>query len=333
MKAVVVTEPGGPENLHLAEVPDPVAGPGEVVVDVAATAVNRADVLQRLGFYPPPPGAPPYLGLECSGVVSAVGDGVDGWRVGDEACALLAGGGYAERVAVPAGQLLPVPEGVSLVDAAALPEAVCTVWSNVFMAAGLRPGEVLLVHGGSGGIGTMAIQLAKQVDARVAVTAGSAEKLERCRELGADVLVNYREQDFVAAVRESTDGRGADVVLDVIGAKYLARNVDVLAPNGRIAVIGLQGGTTAELDLGRLMAKRAALLSTTLRARPAPEKAAIVASVREHVWPLFAAGTVRPVVHDRLPLADAAEAHRTMEASTHVGKLVLTVGAGSSGGS
>jgi putative PIG3 family NAD(P)H quinone oxidoreductase len=333
MKAVVVSEPGGAENLHLAEVPDPVAGPGEVLVDVVATAVNRPDVLQRLGLYPPPPGASPYLGLECSGVVSAVGDGVDEWRVGDEVCALLAGGGYAERVAVPAGQLLPVPDGVSLVDAAALPEVVCTVWSNVFMAAGLRPGEVLLVHGGSSGIGTMAIQLAKQVDARVAVTAGSPEKLERCRELGADVLVNYREQDFVAAVRDATEGHGADVVLDVVGAKYLARNIDVLATNGRIAVIGLQGGTTAELNLDRLMTKRAALLATRLRPRPLAEKAAIVASVREHVWPLFAAGTVRPVIHARLPLADAAEAHRTMEASTHVGKLVLTVGAGSSGAS
>jgi putative PIG3 family NAD(P)H quinone oxidoreductase len=325
MKAIVVSEPGGPEGLRLEEVPDPVAGPGEVLVDVAATAVNRPDVLQRLGLYPPPPGASPYLGLECSGVVSAVGDGVDGWRVGDEVCALLAGGGYAERVAVPAGQVLPVPDGVSLVDAAALPEVVCTVWSNVFMAAGLRPGEVLLVHGGSSGIGTMAIQLAKQVGARVAVTAGSPEKLERCRELGADVLVNYREQDFVAVVRDATDGHGADVVLDLIGAKYLARNIDVLALNGRIAVIGLQGGTTAELNLDSLMAKRAALLATRLRPRPLAEKAAIVASVREHVWPLFAAGTVRPVIHQRLPLADVAEAHRVMEASTHVGKLVLTV--------
>ena len=337
MKAIVVTEPGGPENLALDEVPDPVAGPGEVLVDVAATAVNRADVLQRQGFYPPPPGAPPYLGLECSGMVSAVGEGAgDGsgaWRVGDEVCALLAGGGYAERVAVPAGQLLPVPDGVPLVDAAALPEAACTVWSNVFMAAGLRPGEVFLVHGGSGGIGTMAVQLGRQVGARVAVTAGSAEKLARCRALGADILVNYREQDFVAAVRAATDGHGADVVLDVVGARYLARNVDVLAPNGRIAVIGLQGGTAAELDLSRLMAKRAALLATTLRARPVPEKAAIVASVREHVWPLVAAGTVRPVVHARLPLADAGEAHRTMEASTHVGKLVLTVSPGRDEGS
>jgi putative PIG3 family NAD(P)H quinone oxidoreductase len=325
MKAVVVSEPGGPESLRLEEVPDPVAGTGEVLVDVAATAVNRADVLQRQGFYPPPPGAPPYLGLECSGTISAVGDGVGDWAPGDQVCALLAGGGYAERVAVPAGQLLPVPSGIPLVDAAALPEVVCTVWSNVFMAAGLRPGETLLVHGGSSGIGTMAVQLARQVGARVAVTAGTADKLSRCRELGAEILVNYREEDFVAAVKEATGGRGADVVLDVIGAKYLARNLDVLALNGRLAIIGMQGGTTAELDLGRLMAKRAAVLATSLRARPAAEKATIVASVREHVWPLLANGTVRPVIHERLPLADAAEAHRTMEASTHVGKLVLTV--------
>jgi putative PIG3 family NAD(P)H quinone oxidoreductase len=268
----------------------------------------------------------------CSGRVStrrpaldAVADGVEGWAAGDEVCALLAGGGYAERVAVPAGQVLPVPAGVPLADAAALPEVVCTVWSNVFMAAGLRPGETLLVHGGSSGIGTMAVQLARQVGARVAVTAGSADKLARCRELGAEILVNYREEDFVAAVKDATDGHGADVVLDVMGAKYLARNLDVLATNGRIAVIGMQGGTKAELDLGRLMAKRAAVLATSLRARPTAEKAAIVASVREHVWPLVADGTVRPVIHERWALADAAEAHRTMEASTHVGKLLLTV--------
>ena len=333
MRAVIVPEPGGPDALVVADLPDPSAGPGEVVIDIAASAVNKADTLQRQGFYPPPPGASDVLGMECSGTISAVGRGVDAWSVGDEVCALLASGGYADKVAVPAGQVMPVPAGVDLVTASALPEVAATVWSNVFMIASLRPGETFLVHGGAGGIGTMAIQLAKQVGARVAVTAGSAEKLERCRELGADVLVNYREQDFVDVVRNATEGRGADVVLDVMGAKYLARNLDVLAPNGRIAVIGLQGGATAELDLGRLMSKRAALLATTLRARPAAEKAAIIASVREHVWPLLAAGTVRPVVHARLPLADAAEAHRTMEASTHVGKLVLTVGAGSAGAS
>lgn len=325
MKAVVVAEPGGPESLTLQDVPDAVAGPGEVVLEVAAAGVNRADVMQRMGHYPPPPGAPAWPGLECSGTVVEVGDGVRGWAVGDHACALLSGGGYAERVAVPAGQLLPVPTGVSLVDAAALPEVACTVWSNVFMLAQLRPGEVLLVHGGSSGIGTMAIQLARQIGATVAVTAGSAEKLERCAELGASVLVNYREQDFVEQVRAATEGHGADVVLDNMGAKYLGRNVDVLATNGRLVVIGLQGGRSGELDLGVLLAKRAAVHATSLRARPAAEKAAIVESVREHVWPLVSDGVVQPVVHTRLPLAQAREAHELMESSTHVGKILLTV--------
>jgi putative PIG3 family NAD(P)H quinone oxidoreductase len=238
-------------------------------------------------------------------------------------CALLTGGGYAQQVAVPAGQVLPLPTGVDLVDAAGLPEVVCTVWSNVFMLAGLRPGETLLVHGGASGIGTMAIQLGREMQARIAVTAGSAEKLARCRELGADVLVNYRDEDFVEAVRTATDGRGADVVLDLIGAKYLARNVEVLATSGRLVVIGLQGGTKAELDIGLLMRKRAALLATALRARPPEEKATVVASVREHVWPLVGSGAVRPVVDRRLPMADAAEAHRVIEAGEAVGKVLL----------
>lgn len=325
MKAVVVTAPGGPEVLALQDVPDPVAGPGQVVLAVAASAVNRADIMQRMGHYPPPPGAPAWPGLEASGTVVEVGEGVEGWAVGDEACALLAGGGYAEKVAVEAGQLLPVPAGVCLVDAAALPEVTCTVWSNVFMLAGLRPGETLLVHGGSSGIGTMAVQLARQVGATVAVTAGTADKLAACEALGASILVNYREQDFVEVVRAATDGRGADVVLDNMGAKYLGRNVDVLATSGRLVVIGLQGGTKAELDLGTLLRKRAAVLATTLRARPAGEKASIVASVREHVWPLLADGAVRPVIHERVPLADAAAAHRLVESSAHVGKVLLTV--------
>ncbi|MCY7372208.1 MAG: NAD(P)H-quinone oxidoreductase [Spirochaetaceae bacterium] len=324
MRAVVVTGPGGPDVLGWDEVPDPVAGPGDVLVEVAASAVNRADLMQRAGHYDPPPGSSPYLGLECSGRVVALGEGVTGWRVGEEVCALLTGGGYAERVSVPVGQLLPVPDGVDLVSAAGLPEVTCTVWSNVFMLAGLRPGETLLVHGGSSGIGTMAIQLARQVGARVAVTAGSAAKLERCRELGAQILIDYREQDFVAALREATDGHGADVVLDNMGAAYLGRNVEVLAPNGRLVVIGLQGGTKGELDLGMLLRKRAAVLATALRSRPAEEKAAIVASVRENVWPLIAAGTVRPVIDRVLPMADAAEAHRLVESSTHVGKVLLT---------
>ncbi len=325
MRAVVVAEPGGPEQLRIAEVPDPVAGPHEVVLRVAATAVNRADIMQRMGHYPPPKGAPPWLGLECSGTVVSAGKDVQTWHVGDPACALLSGGGYAEQVAVPVGQLLPVPTGVSLTDAAALPEVACTVWSNVFMLAGLRPHEVLLVHGGSSGIGTMAIQLARQVGATVAVTAGSAEKLQRCRELGATVLVNYHETDFVEEVKRATDGHGADVVLDNMGAAYLARNVDVLATSGRLVVIGLQGGRRAELDLSVLLGKRAAVLATSLRARPAEEKAAIVASVHDHVWPLIADGAVRPVVHARLPLEEVAQAHRLVESSVHVGKVLLTL--------
>jgi putative PIG3 family NAD(P)H quinone oxidoreductase len=325
VRAVTIPQPGAADALVVDEVPDPEPRSGEVVVDVVAAGLNRADVMQRQGFYDPPPGSSPYPGLEVSGRIAALGDGVTGWSVGDEVCALLTGGGYAERVAVPAGQLLPVPEGVSLEDAAALPEVTCTVWSNVFMTANLQPGEVLLVHGGSSGIGTMAIQLAREVGARVAVTAGSAEKLDVCRQLGADILVNYREQDFEQVVREATDGHGADVILDTIGAKYLARNVSLLAPNGRLVVIGLQGGRTGEIDLGAMLAKRCALIATTLRARPLGEKAAIVAAVREHVWPLVADGRVRPVIQGRYPLDRASDAHREMEASTHIGKILLTL--------
>jgi putative PIG3 family NAD(P)H quinone oxidoreductase len=325
MRAVVISSPGGPEVLEWSEVPDPVAVAGEVVLDVVASAVNRADIHQREGHYPPPPGAPPYPGLECAGRVRTLGEGVTGWAVGDEVVALLSGGGYAEQVAVPAGQLLPVPAGVDLVTAAALPEATATVWSNVFMLAGLRPGEVLLVHGGASGIGTMAVQLARAAGARVAVTAGSAEKLERARELGAEILVNYKEQDFVEVVHAATDGHGADVVLDTIGAKYLDRNLDVLAVNGRIANIGLQGGRKAELDLAKLMGKRAAILSTTLRGRPSEEKAAVVASVREHVWPRIEAGEVHAVVDRVLPITQVADAHRLVESSGHVGKVLLAV--------
>lgn len=323
MHAITIPDPGGPEALVWAEVPDPVPGDGEVLVEVVSSAVNRADVLQRQGFYNPPPGASPYPGLECAGRILALGPGVTGWAVGDAVCALLAGGGYAEKVAVPAGQLLPVPEGVDLVDAAALPEVTATVWSNVFMVSHLRPGETFLVHGGSSGIGTMAIQLAKAVGARVAVTAGSPEKLARCAELGADILINYREQDFVEELRENTAGAGADVILDLIGAKYLDRNVQALAVNGRLAVIGLQGGAKGELNLGALLTKRAAVTATSLRGRPLHEKAAIVAAVREHVWPLIGGGVVRPVVDRALPMADAAEAHRVLESSGHIGKVLL----------
>ncbi|MFF3847310.1 NAD(P)H-quinone oxidoreductase [Streptomyces sp. NPDC002328] len=324
MHAITIPEPGGPEALVWDEVPDPVPGAGEVLVEVVAGAVNRADVLQRQGFYDPPPGASPYPGLECSGRVTALGSGVSGWSIGDEVCALLAGGGYAEKVAVPAGQLLPVPDGVDLVTAAALPEVTCTVWSNVFMISHLRPGETLLVHGGSSGIGTMAIQLAKAVGATVAVTAGTAEKLERCAELGADVLINYREQDFAAEIEKATGGAGVDVILDNMGAKYLERNVRSLAANGRLAIIGMQGGVKAELNIGALLSKRAAISATSLRARPLGEKTAIVAAVREHVWPLIAAGDVRPVVDRTLPMSDAAAAHRVVEESGHIGKVLLT---------
>jgi len=324
MRAVTAPEPGGLEALVLTERPDPEPGAGEVVLDMRATAVNRADTMQRQGHYPPPPGASDVLGLECSGVISAVGDGVEGWSVGDEACALLAGGGYAEKVLVPAGQVMPVPDGVDLVAAGALPEVACTVWSNVFMIAGLRQGETLLVHGGGGGIGTFAIQLAHALGARVVTTAGSEEKLEVCRSLGADVAVNYKEQDFVAEVKAATDGRGADVVLDNMGAAYLSRNVDALATEGRLVVIGLQGGTKAELNLGALLAKRGAVIATSLRARPVEDKAAICASVVEHVWPLVADGSVRTLVHATLPLEEVREAHRIMDASDHTGKIVLT---------
>jgi putative PIG3 family NAD(P)H quinone oxidoreductase len=326
MKAITVPEPGGPDALVLTDVDTPEPAEGEVLVRVAAAGVNRADTLQRQGHYPPPPGASDVIGLEVSGTVEALGEGVEDWAAGDEVCALLSGGGYAEYVSVPSGQLLPVPEGVTLADAAALPEVACTVWSNVFMTADIEPGEVLLVHGGSSGIGTMATQLARAYGARVAVTAGSAAKLEACRELGADILVNYREEDFVERIREATDGHGADVVLDIIGAKYLGRNLEALATGGRLVIIGMQGGRAAELDIAMLMGKRAAVIGTTLRARPAAEKAAIVAAVAGHVWPLVEDGSVRPVVHSRHPLAEAAAAHREIEESGHVGKILLTVG-------
>lgn len=325
MRAVVCDGTGGIDVLQIGEVPDPVAGDNDVVIDVVATAVNRADLLQRQGHYPPPAGVTDVLGLECSGRISSVGAEVTRWQVGDEVTALLSGGGYAERVSVPAGQVLPVPAGVDVRTAAALPEAASTVWSNVFMLAGLQPDEVLLVHGGSSGIGTMATQLAAALGARVAVTAGTAQKLERCRDLGADILVNYREADFVDEVKAATDGAGADVVLDNMGAAYLPRNVDVLASNGRLVVIGMQGGVKGELNLATLLGKRGAILATSLRARPAAEKATIVAAVEEHVWPLVAADAVRPVVHEVFGFADVREAHRCVEEGRHVGKVLLEV--------
>ena len=324
MRAITIPEPGDADSLVLDEVPDPEAAAGQVLIDVVAAGVNRADVMQRLGHYPPPPGASEYPGLEVSGRIAAVGDGVEQWHVGDEVCALLEGGGYAEKVAVPAEKVLPVPRAVDLVDAAGLPEVAATVWSNVFLVANIQPGQVLLVHGGSSGIGTMAIQLAKAVGAHVAVTAGSQEKLDACRDLGAEFLVNYKEEDFVERLRELTKGHGADMILDNMGAKYLGRNVEALATNGRLVTIGLMGGRRGELDMGMLLAKRGAVIATSLRARPATEKAAIVAAVREHVWPLVESGDVRPIIHSRHPLEHAAEAHREMEASGHIGKILLT---------
>jgi putative PIG3 family NAD(P)H quinone oxidoreductase len=325
VRAVIVTGPGGPEVLAVSELPDPVPGPREVVVDVVSSAVNRADLLQRQGSYPPPPGASEILGLECSGTVSELGPDVEGWQVGDPVCALLAGGGYAEKVVVPAGQLMPLPPGVDLETAAALPEVACTVWSNVFMVAGLQPGETILVHGGAGGIGTFAIQLAHALSSTVVATAGSEPKLEVCRSLGADVAVSYREQDFVEEVRTATRGHGADVILDNMGAKYLGRNVEALATEGRLVVIGMQGGARGELDLGALMRKRGAVIATTLRSRPVGEKAAICAAVVDHVWPLVASGAVRPIVHERFPLDQVAAAHTAMEDGASIGKVLLTV--------
>ncbi|TMD01817.1 MAG: NAD(P)H-quinone oxidoreductase, partial [Chloroflexi bacterium] len=321
----VVDEPGDPEVMHLADVPDPVAGPGEVLVRARATAVNRADTLQRRGFYPPPPGASEIIGMEVAGEVVGVGEEVDGWSAGDRVMALLAGGGYAELVAVPAGQLIRVPPGMSWTDAAAIPEVFLTAHDNLFTRGRLAAGETVLIHGGGGGVGTAAIQLAHRAGARVLVTAGSAEKLERCRELGADAGINHREEDFVVRVRELSGGQGADVILDVMGASYLARNLDALAVEGRLVIIGLQGGTISDIDLNALMRRRLSVISTTLRGRPLEQKAEIVRRFAADALPGFADGSLRTVVDRVLPLAEAPAAHRAMEAGENVGKLVLAV--------
>jgi putative PIG3 family NAD(P)H quinone oxidoreductase len=323
MRAVMCREPGGPEVLEVRDLPDPQPKPGEVVIDVVASAVNRADLMQREGNYPPPPGASDILGLECSGVVSVVGDDVERWKAGDRVCALLVAGGYADKVAVPAGQVLPVPDDLDLVQAAALPEVITTVWSNVFMIAALQPDELLLVHGGGGGIGTMAIQLASALGARVATTVGSPEKAKTCLSLGADLAINYKEQDFVDEVHR-LDESGADVILDNMGASYLGRNLDALATEGRLVVIGLQGGAKGELDVGKLLRKRGAVIATSLRARPLDEKAAIVASVEANAWPLVVDKTVVPIVHASVALDDVRQAHELVGASSHTGKVVLT---------
>ncbi|MEU4669972.1 NAD(P)H-quinone oxidoreductase [Amycolatopsis sp. NPDC023774] len=322
MYAITIREPGGPEVLEWTEVPDPSPGPGEVLLDVAASAVNRADLLQRQGNYPPPPGSSETIGLECSGTIAELGEGVEGWQVGDEVCALLAGGGYAERVVVPAGQLLPVPGEVELLAAAGLPEVACTVWANVVMHAKLTEGQTLLVHGGAGGIGTHAIQVGKALGATVAVTAGSAERLDRCRQLGADITINYKEQDFVEVLRAETEG--ADVILDNMGAKYLQRNVDALRADGRLVIIGMQGGVKGELNIGSLLGKRASVFAAGLRFRPLDQKAAIVADVRERLWPLVEDGSVKPIIGQVVPMAEAASAHRMLEEGSVFGKILLT---------
>jgi putative PIG3 family NAD(P)H quinone oxidoreductase len=325
VRAAVITRPGPPEVLQVREVPDPRPGAGEVLVDVTASAVNRADLMQRQGHYDPPPGASPYPGLECSGVIAELGPGVTGWTVGDDVCALLGGGGYAERVAVPVGQLMRVPQGISRRDAAALPETACTVWSMVFDIGRIQPGETLLVHGGTSGIGTLAIQLAHHFGARVITTAGSPAKLAVAQRLGADVVINYREQDFAEVIAAETDG-GVDVILDNMGGEYLPRNVASLRTGGRLVVLGLQGGRRGELDLGALLTKRASVSAASLRARPAAQKAAIVTATERHVWPLIESGDVMPVIDRVIPLEEAAAAHQLVESSAHIGKVLLQVG-------
>jgi putative PIG3 family NAD(P)H quinone oxidoreductase len=322
MRAIVAESSG---QLSWQEVADVSARPGEVVVKVAAAGVNRADVLQAAGKYPPPPGASEIIGMEVSGVITEVGDGVTEWSAGQEVCAVLAGGGYAEYVAVSAGQVLPIPSGVDLVDAAGLPEVACTVWSNVVLIAGLSRGQLLLAHGGASGIGSHAIQIARALGARVAVTAGSAEKLDFCRDLGADITINYHDEDFVARLQESG---GADVILDIMGAAYLDRNIDALASDGQLVIIGMQGGVKGELNIGKLLAKRARVIGTTLRGRPATganSKSDIVQAVTASVWPMVADGRVRPIIGARLPIQQAGDAHQRLVDGKVTGKIVLTV--------
>lgn len=311
-------------SLHVGDLPDPVPSHDEVLIEVAAAGVNNADLQQVAGNYPPPPGASEVLGLEVSGTVRAVGSAVQGFAVGDRVCALLSGGGYASLVVAPATQVLPVPDGVDLVEAAGLPEAACTVYSNVGMLAGLQPGQTLLVHGGTGGMGSHAVLWAKALGATVIATSGGERKVQASRDLGADLVIDHRTEDFVACASEFTGGRGVDVVLDVVGPEYLGRNLEVLAPNGHVAVIASGSGRTGELDFGAMMRKRATISATTLRARPLAEKAAIVEAVRYNVWPFVTDGRVRPVIDSVLPLDDAAEAHRRVHDGEVIGKVLLT---------
>jgi NADPH:quinone reductase len=323
MIAIEIREPGGPEVLVPVERQTPVPAAGEVLIKVAAAGVNRPDVFQRLGRYPPPPGVTDIPGLEVSGIITEVAGGAGSFRVGDAVCALVAGGGYAEYCVAPAPQCLPAPRGLELVDAAAIPETFLTVWTNVFERGRLRAGESILVHGGSSGIGTTAIQLARSFGARVFATAGSADKCAACEQLGAERCINYREADFVAVVRELTSGRGVDVVLDMVGGAYFARNLDVLAAEGRLVEIATLQGAKAELNIQTIMQRRLTITGSTLRARPIADKGAIAESVHRHVWPLIESGGVKPIVYARFPLRDASAAHRMMESSAHIGKLVL----------
>jgi len=325
MTAIEITEPGGPSVLAAATRDVPVPAAGEVLVKVAAAGVNRPDMLQREGNYAPPPGASDIPGLEIAGTVAAVGKGVDDWSVGDELCALVSGGGYAEYCAAPAPQCLPVPKGYDLVRAAAVPETFFTVWTNVFERGRLRAGEAFLVHGGTSGIGTTAIQLAKAFGARVFATAGSAEKCKACEDLGAERGINYRDEDFVAVVKDLTGGQGVDLILDMVGGSYIQRDISALAVEGRLVFIAFLGGSTAEVNFMPVMLKRLTVTGSTLRPRTVAQKAAIAQALREKVWPLLESGTVGPVMYKTFPLAEAAEAHRLMESSTHIGKIVLTV--------
>ncbi len=324
MHAITLNGHGGPEVMEWAKVPDPTPGPGEVIVDIASAGVNRADLLQRQGHYPPPPGASEILGLECAGTITNVGAALPLDRIGERVCAILAGGGYAQKVAVPVGQLMAIPSGVGIIDAGGLAEVACTVWSNLDMVANLSEGEWLLIHGGGSGVGTMAIQIGRALGARIAVTAGSQAKLDRCAALGAEVLINYRDQDFVEVMKDATGGRGANVILDNMGASYLARNVGALARDGRLVTIGMQGGTKAELDMSALLRKNASVHATSLRGRPESEKAAICAQVERTVWPWIHAGVVVPVIDRVLPMSEAAEAHELLADSAVTGKIVLT---------
>jgi len=325
MRFINISEHGGPEVMEIKEGEAPDPGKGEVLIRVHAAGVNRPDVMQRQGLYAPPPGASPILGLEVSGEVVATGNDVSAWSVSDRVCALTNGGGYAEYVAVPAGQCLPVPEGLPVEEAAALPETFFTVWTNVFDRAGLKPGESFLVHGGSSGIGTAAIQLAKSLGSKVFTTAGSAEKCAACQSLGADVAINYTEQDYVEVLKEATDGQGVDVILDMVGGDYVARNLELAAVDGRIVSISFLKGSRVEIDMMQILRKRLTVTGSTLRPRTAEAKAGIAEKLRTQIWPLIESGKIKPLIATRFPLADAVESHKLIESSKHIGKIILTV--------